>query len=130
MRIAVVGQPNSGKSTLFNAVAGYRSVASNFAGTTFRYVKSSLRLHREVAEILDFPGCHSLTGPAEAERETNNYLLSNDIDVFVNVVDASRLSRGLPLTLELIEMGTAVILVLNMMDEATHRGIDYDSSGL
>ncbi len=130
MRIALVGQPNSGKSTLFNALAGYRTVTANFPGQTVRYSMSRVSLHGTTLEIVDLPGTYSMTSLDLAEMEARSYILSSRVDVVVDVVDASILSRGLELTLQLLEMEIPMVLCLNMMDEARRKGIDIDSRAL
>jgi ferrous iron transport protein B len=126
----MVGQPNSGKSTIFNAVAGYKSVSSNFPGTTVKYEKSTIQQNGSVFELIDFPGSYSLSSENEAELEIREYILSKNINVIINIIDASRLGRGLAFTLELIELGIPMVLCLNMMDEASRKGISIDTKKL
>ena len=104
MRFALIGQPNCGKSTLFNQVAGYKAETGNFTGTTVNYTESKVRVAGEVVEIVDLPGAYTLDATSPAEREATSYLRSNDVDVIINVVDASRLALGLELTLELLPL--------------------------
>lgn len=130
MRIALIGQPNCGKSTLFNQVAGYKAETGNFSGTTVNYTESKVRVAGEVVELVDLPGAYTLEALSPAEREAACYLRSNEVDVIVNVVDASRLALGLELTLELLPLNKPVILALNMMDEADRIGLHIDGLGL
>ncbi|MBN1451752.1 MAG: ferrous iron transporter B [Anaerolineales bacterium] len=130
MRIALIGQPNCGKSTLFNQVAGYKAETGNFTGTTVKYTESKVRVAGEVVEIVDLPGAYTLDAHSPAEREAASYLRSNEVDVVINVVDASRLALGLELTLELLSLNKPVILALNMMDEADRLGLHIDGLGL
>lgn len=130
MKIAVIGPPNVGKSSIYNAVAGYKSVSSNFGGTTIRYEESTVRLNGMVSELVDFPGCYSLSGVDEISLEIGEYLITQPIDVIISVVDASRLERSVPLTLELMELGKPVVVALNMMDDAHAKGIEIDSEKL
>ncbi len=130
MRIALIGQPNCGKSTLFNQVAGYKAETGNFTGTTVKYTESKVRVAGEVVEIVDLPGAYTLEALSPAEREATSYLRSNKVDVVINVVDASRLALGLELTLELLSLNKPVILALNMMDEADRLGLHIDGLGL
>ena len=129
-RIALVGQPNCGKSTFFNAVAGYRATASNFPGTTVSYTKSLVRIGEEVYELIDLPGTYSLEGSEPAEKLTRDWLLNQDFDLVVNILDASLLGRSLELTLELMELGIPLVLCLNMMDEARRKGVEIDCTAL
>ena len=130
MRIALVGQPNSGKSTFFNAVAGYRSLTSNFAGTTVEYTRGRARVNGDVFELIDLPGLYSLASTSPAEACTREFLLEHDWDVLIHIVDASQLARSLELTLELLDLEAPLLLCLNMMDEATRKGMTIDSAAL
>jgi len=130
LRIALIGQPNCGKSTLFNQVAGYKAETGNFSGTTVQYTESKVRVGGQVVEIVDLPGAYTLEAQSPAEREAASYLRSNEVDVVVNVVDASRLALGLELTLELLPLNKPVIVALNMMDEADRLGLHIDGPGL
>lgn len=130
MKIALVGQPNSGKSTFFNAVAGYRSLTSNFPGATVEYARGKARLDGKIVEIVDLPGLYSLTAESAAEACTREFLLSHDFDVLINIVDASQLARSLNLTLELLDLEKPLVLALNMMDEATRKGMEVDAHAL
>ncbi len=126
MKIALMGQPNSGKSTLFNHVAGYKAVTSNFPGKTVKYEISKFRFFGQIIELVDLPGTYSLTSFDLAELEARKYLLNNNIDVIINVLDASLLSRSLELTLQLLELKLPMVVCLNMIDEAKRKGIRID----
>ena len=130
MRIALVGQPNCGKSTLFNQVAGYKALTANFPGTSVTYTASRVSIKRQVIELVDLPGTYSLAGANPAESVAQDYLMHQGVDVIINVVDSSLLERSLDLTLELLELGVPTILGLNMMDEAKRKGIDIDQKKL
>ena len=119
MRFVLAGQPNSGKSTIFNSVAGYRSATANFPGSSVTFFTSrALILGREV-EVVDLPGIYSLTSSDTRPRaRRRRYLLDEPYDLIINVVDASRLGRSLELTLQLLELERPMIVALNMMDEA------------
>ena len=130
MKVALVGQPNSGKSTLFNAVAGYRSLTSNFAGTTVEYTHGQARVGGMVLDLIDLPGLYSLTPTSPVEEVSRDYLLGGDWDVIVNVVDASQLARSLELTLELLDLESPLVVCLNMMDEAARKGMTIDTHAL
>jgi len=130
LRIALIGQPNCGKSTLFNHLVGYKANTSNLPGTTVEYLKSETLIGGQRAELIDLPGIYSLTSLDEAEAESRNFLINEPIDAVLNVVDASLLSRSLELTLQLLELGIPMVLCLNMIDEARRKGIDVDTDAL
>jgi ferrous iron transport protein B len=130
MKIALVGQPNCGKSTIFNSVAGYRAATGNFPGTTVHLAWSEVRLNGLVADLVDLPGIYSLTPTNPAESATRKFLLHEDISLIINVLDASLLSRSLELTLDLRELAIPMVVCLNMMDEAERRGIRISSQKL
>ena len=126
MQIALIGQPNCGKSTLFNQVAGYKAETGNFSGTTVTFTESKVRVLGNVVSVVDLPGTYSLAGTNPAEREVIKYLTSNTVDVVINVLDASHLSHGLAMTVELLELNVPMVIALNMMDEADRIGIRVD----
>ena len=130
MKIALVGQPNCGKSTIFNSVAGYKAITSNFPGKTVTYTVSKMTFQGITSEIVDLPGTYSLTSFDLAELEARKYLLREKIDVVINVIDASLLGRGLELTLQLLELNLPIVLCLNMIDEAEGKGIIIDDNRL
>ncbi len=130
MKIVLVGQPNCGKSTIFNHVAGYKAITSNFPGKTVKYSISKMNFAGITSEIVDLPGSYSLTSFDLAELETRKYLLREKIDVVINVIDASLLGRGLELTLQLLELQLPIIICLNMIDEAEGKGISIDADKL
>lgn len=130
MRLALVGQPNCGKSTLFNQVAGYKALTANFPGTTVTYTASRVRLARQVIEVVDLPGTYSLAGSNPAEAIAQDFLAQRGVDAIINVVDASLLERNLDLTLQVLELGLPVVLALNMMDEAQRKGVLIDREKL
>ena len=130
MRLVLVGQPNCGKSTLFNAVAGYRSATANFPGTSVTFTSSRVLVDGEEIEVVDLPGLYSLSSQDDAEREAERYLLHEDAAALIDVVDASRLGRSLELTLQLLELRRPLVVALNMQDEAQRKGIEIDRAAL
>lgn len=124
--IALVGQPNCGKSTLFNAVAGYRALAGNCPGTTAEITSSRVRIEGEAFELVDLPGVYSLAGSEPVERAALRWLIDNPAALVINIIDASTLGRSLELTLELMELERPMVLCLNMLDEAKRKGIEID----
>lgn len=125
-RMVLVGQPNSGKSTIYNEVAGYKSVASNFPGATISYTQGHVNIAGETFDIVDLPGIYSLTSLDPAATETQRFLLTRQVDMIINVLDASILSRSLELTLQLMDLEIPMVLCLNMTDEAERKGIRID----
>lgn len=124
--IVFIGQPNCGKSTLFNAIAGLKAKTSNFPGTTVKHTHSKVNVEGEVLNIIDLPGTYSLNPSDPAEKVVLTHLFSEKPDLIVNVVDASILGRSLELTLELIELEYPVIVALNMIDLAEKKGVEID----
>ena len=129
-QIVLTGQPNCGKSTIFNEVAGYQSFASNFPGATVEYVQSHVSICGETFDVIDLPGIYSLTSIDQATQESQRYLINKSVDVIINVVDASILGRSLELTLQLMELEIPMVLCLNMMDEAKRKGIQINTEKL
>jgi small GTP-binding protein len=130
MRVALIGQPNCGKSTLFNQVAGYKAETGNFSGTTVAFTESRVRVAGEVIELVDLPGTYTLEGGSPAEEQAARYLDSKDVDVIVNVADSTHLASALELSLELLPLKKPLILALNMVDEAARLGLRIDGEGL
>ncbi|MFQ5642419.1 MAG: Fe(2+) transporter permease subunit FeoB [Thiogranum sp.] len=130
LTIALAGNPNCGKSALFNAFTGIRQKTGNWPGVTVDRKEGRFELDgREVAAI-DLPGIYSFDASSLDEQLSRDYLLSRDADLVVNVVDASNLERNLYLTVQLLEMGVPLVLALNMMDVARKRGIRIDTEQL
>lgn len=130
MKIAFIGQPNAGKSTIFNGLAGYKTVTANFPGQTVHYTVSKVKAGDEIFEIVDLPGIYSLTALDKAEIESRRYILSGQADVVINVIDASTLSRSLELTLQLAELQVPMVICLNMIDEARRKGLEINRDKL
>lgn len=126
MKAVLVGQPNCGKSTIFNYLSGYKAIVSNFPGTTVKYTASKLFINGYTCECIDLPGTYSLISMDAAEIEARKYLLRETVDVIINVMDASLLGRSLELTLELLELNKPMVIALNMVDEAERKGIQID----
>ncbi|SNX73894.1 ferrous iron transport protein B [Cereibacter ovatus] len=127
--IALLGNPNCGKTTLFNALTGTRQMVGNWPGVTVERKVGQFRMAERTVEVVDLPGTYSLgSGHTVSldERIARDYALSGEAQVFVNIVDASNIERNLYLTIQLIEMGVPVIVALNMMDIAKAQGIAID----
>lgn len=130
MRIALVGQPNCGKSTLFNRVAGYKSLSANYPSTTCEPTTSPVALDGQTFELVDMPGFYSLASTEPDEVCTIKNFSDRKPDLLINVIDASALGRSLELTLEITELGIPFLVCLNMMDEAQRKGVVIDSAHL
>ncbi|HOU53834.1 MAG TPA: ferrous iron transport protein B [Myxococcota bacterium] len=128
--VALVGQPNCGKSTLFNALAGFKANTGNFPGTSIRYTRSLVSVGGQSLEVVDLPGTYSLTPRDAAEEVTRRFLEQGRADAVIAVLDASVLSRSLELLLEVLEMGLPTVVALNMMDEAARKGVEVDPAAL
>jgi ferrous iron transport protein B len=126
-RIILVGSPNTGKSIIFNALTGTYTSVSNYPGTTVEVAKGKSRIDNETFEVLDTPGMYSLIPVTEEEDVTRRIIMETESAIIIHVIDAKNLDRMLPLTLQLIEAGLPIILVLNMMDEAKKRGVGINS---
>lgn len=125
-KIALVGNPNSGKTTLFNSLTGSNHYVGNWAGVTVEKKVGRVSFDNHLLEIIDLPGIYSLSPFSLEEKVSRNYLLEDEADLVLNIVDSSYLERNLYLTLQLIEMGKPVVLALNMMDEAAKKNIKID----
>ncbi|MBT3723436.1 MAG: Fe(2+) transporter permease subunit FeoB, partial [Gammaproteobacteria bacterium] len=121
------GNPNCGKSALFNNLTGIRQTTGNWPGVTVERKLGSFNLSPEnKVTVIDLPGIYTLDAMSLDEQVTRSYLLSREADVVINVLDAANLERNLYLTVQLLEMGVPVVLALNMMDIAQKRGISID----
>ena len=128
--IALAGQPNGGKSTVFNALTGAKQFVANYPGVTVDKMSGWYNRNGVRVEVIDLPGTYSLTSFSPEERVARSVLLYENPAAVINVVDASNLKRGLYLTLQLLEMGLPLLLDLNMMDVAEKAGIRIDAAGL
>jgi ferrous iron transport protein B len=127
-KVALVGNPNVGKSVLFNALTGAYVTVSNYPGTSVEVARGTAVIGGESFEIIDTPGMYSLLPITEEERVARKILLEDSPDMVIHVVDARNLERMLAMTMQLVEAGLPVILVVNIMDEAERSGIAIDIS--
>jgi ferrous iron transport protein B len=128
--VAVAGNPNAGKTTIFNALTGARQRVGNYPGVTVEWKQGSYKRGDLHLEIFDLPGTYSLTAYSEEELVARDFLLSSAPDVVVAVVDASNLERNLFLVTELLEIGRPLVIALNMTDVARDRGLTIDIARL
>ena len=124
--LALAGNPNSGKTTIFNNLTGARQHVGNWPGVTVEKKEGRLVSGGKVVRVVDLPGTYSLGGYSEDEAVARDYILFEKPDVVVNIIDASNLERNLYLTVQLLEMGANVVVILNMYDELKARQIEID----
>lgn len=129
-RVAIVGNPNVGKSLVFNRLTGIYITVSNYPGTTVEVFRGRTYIGETLYEIVDTPGMYSLLPSSEEESVARRLLLEWHSDVVVHVVDAKNLGRMLSLTIQLVEAGFSIVLALNMMDEAENMGLHIDTEKL
>ncbi len=125
-RVAIVGNPNVGKSVIFGLLTGRYATVSNYPGTTVTLTSGSCKADGEDLRVTDTPGVNTLIPMSEDEVVTRDILLNEAIKLVIQVADTKNLGRGLQISLQLAEMGLPFMLVLNMWDEANSRGIDIN----
>jgi ferrous iron transport protein B len=121
--IALAGNPNSGKTTLFNALTGARQHVGNYPGVTVEKKEGSCSHQGHTLHIVDLPGTYSLTAYSIEELVARNFLAEKKPEVVIDIVDASNLERNLYLAVQFLEMGTPLVLALNMIDAARNAGL-------
>jgi len=130
IRTVLAGQPNCGKSTIFNLVSGIEQHIANYPGVTVDKKTGYFRYEDYKIEMVDLPGTYSFSSYSLEERVAKEFIINEKPDVIVNVIDASNLKRHLYLTFQLLEMGLPVIVVLNMIDVAKRRGMTINSQNI
>ena len=128
--IALAGNPNSGKTTLFNALTGARQHVGNYPGITVERKEGILNLKGAKVKLIDLPGTYSLSAYSQEELVARNFLVNEKPDVVVDIVDATMLERHLYLTIQFFELGIPVVLALNMMDDARRQGLKINTNKL
>jgi len=128
--IALVGQPNVGKSMLINSIADARLKVGNFSGVTVEKAEVRFNAQNHAIKIVDLPGTYSLNDYTQDERVTKDFLENEHYDLIINVVDSTNLERNLYLTTQLLELDKKMIVALNMMDEAHKEGLCIDHEQL
>ena len=130
IKIALIGNPNTGKTTIFNHLTGFRQKIANYPGVTVEKKSGLKKIDDITLEIIDLPGIYSLSSHSEDEKIAKNFILDESPDVIINIVDASNLEKSLFLTTQLLELGRPVLLGLNMIDIAIKRDLKIDTKFL
>lgn len=126
INVGFIGNPNCGKTTLFNAFTGANLKVANWPGVTVEKKEGRATYKGQEFKLIDLPGIYSLTSYTMEETVSRECIMSDEVDVIIDVIDASSLERNLYLTLQLIELGKPVVLALNMMDIVEERGMEID----
>ncbi|WP_141433815.1 FeoB small GTPase domain-containing protein [Bacillus sp. 03113] len=129
-RIALAGNPNTGKSTLFNSLTGLRQHTGNWAGKTVTNAEGEMNYNGQTYTFIDLPGAYSLFSNSADEEVTRNYIVFEHPDVTVVVLDATSLERNLNLALQILEITDKVIICINLIDEAMRKGISINEKRL
>jgi len=130
IRIALVGQPNVGKSMLINAIGNTRLKVGNFSGVTVSKKVVKFEYNDQAIEIIDLPGSYSLNDYTQEEKVTKNFLFNEQYDLILNVIDSTNIERNLYLTTELLALNKKMVIALNMSDEARKENVSIDSEQL
>ncbi|HYD33412.1 MAG TPA: ferrous iron transport protein B [Methylophilaceae bacterium] len=129
-RIALLGMPNTGKSTLFNRISGASARVGNWPGITVDLMSVKILLGGHIVELIDLPGLYDLHGYSEDEEVVRHFLSNNPVDLIMIVLNSSQIDRQLSLALQLRKLGIPALLLLNMQDEAKRAGITIDTTGM
>jgi len=130
LTIALAGNPNAGKSTIFNALTGARQHVGNWPGKTVEKKEGTCTHDRREIRVVDLPGTYSLTAYSLEEVIARDYIIEEKPDVVIDVVDAANLERNLYLALQILELGAPLVIALNMSDVADSRGLRIDTEKL
>lgn len=122
--VALVGNPNTGKTTVFNALTGSKQYVGNWPGVTID--KKYGFINKDI-KVVDLPGIYAMDTYSNEEKVSRNYLENEDVDLIINVVDATNLERNLYLTTQLMQFNKPILVLLNMMDIANKRGLNIDT---
>jgi len=128
--IALVGNPNAGKTSLFNALVGAKQHVANYPGVTVEKKEGVTNYKNFKLTFVDLPGAYSLTAYSIEERITRDFIIKEKPDVVLNIIDSSNIERNLYLTIQLLELGAPIVLCLNMFDELEKRGLEINCKRL
>ncbi|MEA3315174.1 MAG: ferrous iron transport protein B [Campylobacterota bacterium] len=126
IKIVLAGQPNVGKSSVINAMSNSKLKVGNFSGVTVEKTEVCFEHHCHAVDMIDLPGTYSINGFSEDETVAKDFLINEEYDVIINVLDSTHLTRNLLLTLELLKLNKKMVIALNMVDEAKKEGIELD----
>ncbi|MFT6386481.1 MAG: ferrous iron transport protein B, partial [Rickettsiales bacterium] len=126
IKVAVIGNPNCGKSTLINAIAGTRLQVGNWPGVTVEKKEADLKFKGHSIKLIDLPGIYSLSPYSQEEIVARDFLINQNCDFLINVIDSTNIERNLYLTIQLLELGIPTIMVFNIYDEAQAKGISVN----
>lgn len=129
-RIALLGMPNTGKSTLFNRISGASARVGNWPGITVDLMSAKILLGGNIAELIDLPGIYDLHGFSEDEQVVRHFLTNNPVDLLIVLLNSTQIDRQLSLLLQIKKLGFPIVLVLNMADEAKRAGITINTENL
>ncbi len=130
MTLALAGNPNAGKTSIFNALTGSQQHVGNWPGKTVERKEGTFRYQGLTYHVVDLPGTYSLSAFSPEEVIARDYLLEEQPDAVINVVDANNLERNLYLTVQLLELGLPLVIALNVIDVARARGVRIDQTAL
>ncbi len=122
INIALIGNPNTGKTTIFNMLAGTKEKVANYSGVTVDIKETKIKIEEKKIRLIDLPGTYSLNSYSAEEKFVIDFLNNSDVDIIINVIDSTNLERNLYLTTMLLELGKKVIVTLNMFDELIENG--------
>lgn len=128
--VALMGNPNCGKTSLFNALTGAKQHVGNWPGVTVEKKEGSLKYKGKFIKVVDLPGTYSLSAYSEDEVVARDYLIKDKPDVVIDVVDGTNIERNLYLTTQVLELGCKTVIALNMMDEVEKKGIKINTNGI
>src|SRR3972149_5131207 len=130
VNVALIGNPNCGKTTIFNSITGFRQKIGNYPGVTVEKKQGIIKVKDLQINFVDLPGIYSLNANSDDEKVAKEFIIDNKIDAIINIIDASNLEKSLYLTTQLIELGYPIVLVLNMMDIVKKKNIFLDEQFL